>query len=123
MIRRPPRATRTDTLCPCTTLFRSHGEIHIGTLSCADLIRASMDATRAEGAMDSRVKPANDKSLCVWPASDGRPSPRTAVLVRSAEHTSELQSLMRNSSAVFCRTRKNTTHTYPDSLHMRSRIR
>src|SRR3546814_1165753 len=76
MIRRPPRSTRTDTLFPYTTLFRSSPRIKSGV-------------TRRE------------KSRFCFQAA---PSPRA---VRSEEHTSELQSLMRISYAVFCLKKKN----------------
>src|SRR3546814_19249182 len=70
--RRPPRSTRTDTLIPYTTLFRS----------CADPRRsAAVDRARADGA---------------------RAADRRGAACRSEEHTSELQSLMRISYAVFC---------------------
>src|SRR3546814_2645902 len=74
MIRRPPRSTRTDTLFPYTTLFRSR------------LMRPLLS------------KRAGPNLLC----SSGRSSPK-----RSEEHTSELQSLMRISYAVFCLNKKN----------------
>src|SRR3546814_7864358 len=96
MIRRPPRSTRTDTLFPYTTLFRSAGCAH------------------------NRFRAANAPGSC--PAGGGRPSrtPRgpspsgTDCVVfcsaRSEEHTSELQSLMRISYAVFClKKKKNIT--------------
>src|SRR3546814_19178374 len=73
MIRRPPRSTRTDTLFPYTTLFRSVGP---------------QDARRGDGVVDRHR---------------GRSLPRP---VRSEEHTSELQSLMRISYAVFCLKKK-----------------
>src|SRR3546814_8069005 len=76
MIRRPPRSTRTDTLFPYTTLFRSHADT-----GCVSL-REGL-AYRA-GATDSRDPPTG----------------------RSEEHTSELQSLMRISYAVFCLKKK-----------------
>src|SRR3546814_6853545 len=72
MIRRPPRSTRTDTLFPYTTLFRS-----------------------------CRSAPPPDHA-----AEDGPPS-RRCWPSRSEEHTSELQSLMRISYAVFCLKKKN----------------
>src|SRR3546814_9509289 len=75
MIRRPPRATRTDTLFPYTTLFRSLAAVALGAYG-------SHAATLAE------------------PAAQ-------AVFERSEEHTSELQSLMRISYAVFCLKKKN----------------
>src|SRR3546814_7859424 len=82
MIRRPPRSTRTDTLFPYTTLFRSHGR----TSKCC-VIAAY---TRAENHRLSRRK----QRQC----GVGRQ--------RSEEHTSELQSLMRRSYAVFCLKKK-----------------
>src|SRR3546814_5734634 len=72
MIRRPPRSTRTDTLFPYTTLFRSRD-------TRASAFRWSAPACGGESSMKAR--------------STGR---------RSEEHTSELQSLMRISYAVFC---------------------
>src|SRR3546814_6349022 len=80
MLRRPPRSTRTDTLFPYTTLFRSF---------------PSLDAARAY---------AEKKGLTatVTPAA-----PRVMKIQRSEEHTSELQSLMRISYAVFCLKKKN----------------
>src|SRR3546814_10794009 len=78
MIRRPPRSTRTDTLFPYTTLFRSPV-----VTACAMNIRFS--SARAMQPTRTRVAPA-------W--------------VRSEEHTSELQSLMRISYAVFCLKKK-----------------
>src|SRR3546814_17676172 len=79
MIRRPPRSTRTDTLFPYTTLFRS--------ASCN-----SVDLPAPEGPTTATVSP-------------GRISSEN----RSEEHTSELQSLMRISYAVFCLKKKNKT--------------
>src|SRR3546814_4096923 len=82
MIRRPPRSTRTDTLFPYTTLFRSAGEFAPG---------AEVQLFLAVGADGrSRRTPVGDR--------DGR----------SEEHTSELQSLMRISYAVFCLKKKKT---------------
>src|SRR3546814_9374396 len=90
MIRRPPRSTRTDTLFPYTTLFRSQG------LLGRPAIRRSKESRRA----------GRD-------AKEPRMSSSTADIVRrlgenrSEEHTSELQSLMRISYAVFCLKKKN----------------
>src|SRR3546814_4572131 len=86
MIRRPPRSTRTDTLFPYTTLFRSGP-------SRQD--RAAGDFQRGTGA---RLRGAGGQGL----AGGGRRG------ARSEEHTSELQSLMRISYAVLC-LKKNTT--------------
>src|SRR3546814_9670310 len=77
MIRRPPRSTRTDTLFPYTTLFRSGG------------------GPPASGAAERR---GNRRSA--------HPRPPPAAARRSEEHTSELQSLMRISYAVFCLKKK-----------------
>src|SRR3546814_6383757 len=87
MIRRPPRSTRTDTLFPYTTLFRSPGLF----LRAQPLRLGGMD-TRTGRQRRAR-------------ALDERPRPP-----RSEEHTSELQSLMRISYAVFC-LKKKTQYT------------
>src|SRR3546814_10366824 len=79
MIRRPPRSTRTDTLLPYTTLFRSPH-------TC------------------SRSSPAT------LPMPRGA-SPRNRAARRSEEHTSDLQSLMRRSYAVFCLKHKTSTRS------------
>src|SRR3546814_4125757 len=103
MIRRPPRSTRTDTLCPYTTLFRSKSalarlalsEISIPERSERVFLRELMDGgrrrVRAHGALNGRVR-----EIAV---DEGRGQ-------RSEEHTSELQSLMRISYAVFCLKKK-----------------
>src|SRR3546814_5585053 len=90
MIRRPPRSTRTDTLFPYTTLFRS--------------ARRRARSRRAFRPMDKR--PAGQK--CEYVRRPRRPAFRT----RSEEHTSELQSLMRISYAVFCLKKKKTIKTH-----------
>src|SRR3546814_6698213 len=79
MILRPPRSTRTDTLFPFTTLFRSRGPFRHRFRRAGGFRRSWLPARR----------------LC-------RPDD-----VRSEEHTSELQSLMRISYAVFCLKKKN----------------
>src|SRR3546814_4448001 len=84
MIRRPPISTRTDTLFPYTTLFRS--------LCLADL-RAGVGELEPDGGQQV-VDLGGDLG--------------EDVLQRSEEHTSELQSLMRISYAVFCLKQKNT---------------
>src|SRR3546814_3651441 len=78
MIRRPPRSTRTDTLFPYTTLFRSHGTQLFGGIVLREAFRDSIDEYG-----------------------------RNSLPNRSEEHTSELQSLMRISYAVFCLKKKN----------------
>src|SRR3546814_19307629 len=86
MIRRPPRSTRTDTLFPYTTLFRSHFGFDVADLDA----RAGMQT----GVMQRFIQ----------------------RLVRSEEHTSELQSLMRISYAVFCLKKKRITNEHYKSL-------
>src|SRR3546814_2788228 len=85
MIRRPPRSTRTDTLFPYTTLFRS--------------------------TIFSPKKPPAAPASC-----QGMLSRNMTGLKRSEEHTSELQSLMRISYAVFCLKKKKNTHIYHKTL-------
>src|SRR3546814_9259565 len=101
MIRRPPRSTRTDTLFPYTTLFRScHGPLpgpHQRDVG-PDRARADERARRPPGGTDRSAEP---RHLC-------RAESRTD---RSEEHTSELQSLMRTSYAVFCLKKKKYNKT------------
>src|SRR3546814_7540691 len=84
MIRRPPRSTRTDTLFPYTTLFRSDAEAQSAVLA------------------SKRIDPPPE---VVAERSQRAPAERAG---RSEEHTSELQSLMRSSYAVFCLKKKTT---------------
>src|SRR3546814_1771232 len=107
MIRRPPRSTRTDTLFPYTTLFRSRPDdrrAHRRGGGNAEQGGAPADV----GALDHAVGNSGHRSSFVgkwiWgrrinPPFARRRAPRCC---RSEEHTSELQSLMRNSYAVFC---------------------
>src|SRR3546814_8698081 len=100
MIRRPPRSTRTDTLFPYTTLFRSLGvdrddvKVRVGHLQAGD---DQADAGGGEG----RHLGLPDHLGHLHAAPGQR-----RVEVRSEEHTSELQSLMRISYAVFCLKKK-----------------
>src|SRR3546814_4941490 len=100
MIRRPPRSTRTDTLFPYTTLFRSPTLCALYTLSigCAFLANARLYGP-PELIVIRRI---GVDSRC----GIGRIR-RAVVRRRSEEHTSELQSLMRISYAVFCLKKKN----------------
>src|SRR3546814_5233871 len=93
MIRRPPRSTRTDTLFPYTTLFRSRDAAldHVG-----GLVLVGVDATQKFG---RDILPRQT-------ARTVRAERVAAVEFRSEEHTSELQSLMRISYAVFCLKKK-----------------
>src|SRR3546814_2695421 len=102
MIRRPPRSTRTDTLFPYTTLFRSQRGYGGGA-------RPVQGSRRDRPAY--RGRPGGGEGR-----AEARPSPPP----RSEEHTSELQSLMRISYAVFCLKKKNITitqHNRPTTYH------
>src|SRR3546814_9257197 len=88
MIRRPPRSTRTDTLFPYTTLFRSVYASSWSKFRCP--------ARRVTGRRREPVQARQCKAMV----------PKG----RSEEHTSELQSLMRISYAVFCLKKKNTKY-------------
>src|SRR3546814_9749313 len=98
MIRRPPRSKRTDTLFPYTTLFRS-------ILALSSAVRKSM--LSITGFRSSRSWP--QWGLWTDPVP-GRSVPNRQLSARSEEHTSELQSLMRISYAVFCLKKKNNKH-------------
>src|SRR3546814_5492848 len=97
MSRRPPRSTRTDTLFPYTTLFRAR--------PCA----------RARGIVAVRSRRAPGLQVAVTHGGRTLPIARVPNLAegdrisRSEEHTSELQSLMRISYAVFCLNKKHNT--------------
>src|SRR3546814_7515166 len=103
MIRRPPRATRTDTLFPYTTLFRS---------CIGQVLAQPFEHHRRRGRRGRRAvalqQVARQRGLPDEPALG-----HAHGFSRSEEHTSELQSLMRISYAVFCLKKKthHTTHT------------
>src|SRR3546814_11913068 len=100
MIRRPPRSTRTDTLFPYTTLFRSLG-IPVTLVSSRDRVLPGEDADAAkvlEDVLTRRGMNVLSRSRMESVTRDGDR--------RSEEHTSELQSLMRISYAVFCLKKK-----------------
>src|SRR3546814_5278504 len=112
MIRRPPRSTRTDTLFPYTTLFRSPCAARPAVPAAqGDVLRrlagtAQICAVAHPRLVPSRGAPADHPGV--------RRVARRRRCGRSEEHTSELQSLMRISYAVFCLKKKNkqTTHSY-----------
>src|SRR3546814_6720733 len=110
MIRRPPRSTRTDTLFPYTTLFRSpsivNAHLHLARIYNTDFM------LRLAGHDPAPLR--------------ARAFELSLRAARSEEHTSELQSLMRISYAVFCLKKKKTTsqqqtlqqsHEHHDTLH------
>src|SRR3546814_6493996 len=109
MIRRPPRSTRPDTPFPYTTLFRSQGLA--GDLA-ATLLLATDKPVLVAPAMNHRMwhHPATQANLAALEARGvRRVGPTEGAMARSEEHTSELQSLMRISYAVFCLKKKNKT--------------
>src|SRR3546814_2998509 len=100
MIRRPPRSIRTDTLFPYTTLFRSNAPevIKMATL----VFVAGLLTVAAVEDMIEEAHEAREDSKWSVIALVGGFSLFSLVSARSEENTSELQSLMRNSYAVFC---------------------
>src|SRR3546814_10558114 len=115
MVRRPPRSTRTDTLFPYTTLFRSESPA---------ASRGTRQTRPAFPGSESR-RPRRRKAPARGPERPVRNSPSASIElpIRSEEHTSELQSLMRISYAVFCLKKKKTKHKkqhtqlQPDTTH------
>src|SRR3546814_5277582 len=99
MIRRPPRATRTDTLFPYTTLFRSGAD----RAPCKRRDAAPRRRRLGQRAARDGARGAGGALR----AADGR----------SEEHTSELQSLMRISYAVFCLKKKNYIQKTTTNIH------
>src|SRR3546814_5773678 len=107
MIRRPPGSTRTDTLCPYTTLFRSLGDGG-GTFSAVPSRRSGSLVGGDAKALARIQGPAEELFVATQNLDSLRIFRRAETTrVRSEEHTSELQSLMRISSAVFCLKKKN----------------
>src|SRR3546814_985316 len=127
MIRRPPRSTRTDTLCPYTTLFRSRQRYRRfasarrqGAQHQYRCPHFANDVVGRDGGCDLASAQRHDAAKILRPAALDHG--RYAKLIeqmpeavdvgqRSEEHTSELQSLMRISYAVFCLKKKKTKHT------------
>src|SRR3546814_7438955 len=96
MIRRTPRCTRTDTLFPDTTLFRSLDPAGVAQAGGVTAIAAAETRQSTVSAKNANV---STKNVKIWMSAP--------ALRRSEEHTSELQSLMRISYAVFCLKKKN----------------
>src|SRR3546814_2566977 len=120
-IRRPPRSTRTDTLVPCTSLFRpgfapqcracgldySAYNVGDGPAAFLTLIIGAVITVLAL-VTDAAFRPSLWVHALLW-------VPLTAIaVIRSEEHTSELQSLMRISYAVFCLKKKSSEHHKPN---------
>src|SRR3546814_3290472 len=107
MIRRPPRSTRTDTLVPYTTLFRSKGQRGKGHMSIHKGVKLASSVSLIGLIALSATPSFAQNPLPGQPAEE---SIATEDVSRSEEHTSELQSLMRISYAVFCLKKKKTTN-------------
>src|SRR3546814_3837364 len=109
MIRRPPRSTRTDTLFPNTTLFRSGRRACCGARSCG-----TPSPRRGYTWLRTRAR---DRRR--WSCAASLAAKNDGIEIggqRSEEHTSELQSLMRISYAVFCLKKKRPTHKQADVI-------
>src|SRR3546814_3227568 len=116
MRRRPPRSTRTDTLFPYTTLFRSPNRRRTRSVAWNRSGRRTFAncsvRTRNASSTTPRGRSWSQRSTPQTPSSGTPPTSR------SEEHTSELQSLMRISYAVFClKQKKNKQDHYRYSHH------
>src|SRR3546814_2333005 len=120
MIHRPPRSTRTDTLFPYTTLFRSHPQSpsirrKIRNFFCLQQILFPAPARENRFIKSARFQAFlqnNPKIPTTFPAAERVwQGPYAYFAPRSEEHTSELQSLMRISYAVFCLKKKTQRNT------------
>src|SRR3546814_5554265 len=103
MIRRPPRSTRTDTLFPYTTLFRSTSFTSSGVMW-------NSRATQSAPTNPFRLRHFGSTMISVE-RGKSQTGPSRIMTSRSEEHTSELQSLMRISYAVFCLKKKKQKTT------------
>src|SRR3546814_2675228 len=115
MIRRPPRSTRTDTLFPYTTLFRSAEQGIEG-------VAFGLPREHQLAGQGARPAPAHDhqgRDRDREAAGGVLPQGRCLSQTRPEEHTSELQSLMRISYAVFCL--KKTTYSATHIIHITPR--
>src|SRR3546814_6003635 len=109
MIPLPPRSTRTDPLFPYTTLFRSRANQYWSHLVDRHLFRTHDTQPFA-------ATPREERWFLVYaPAAFAA---RMAMLIRSEEHTSELQSLMRISYAAFCLKKKIQIRTHITSVYV-----
>src|SRR3546814_2278551 len=118
MIRRPPRSTRTDTLFPYTTLFRSRQPEH-GVVLAEEAVGDPAAQQREEvhpddEDMEDVLRRALAHRLGQVGQQDAADQERHQDVARSEEHTSELQSLMRISYAVFCLKKKKYAITAVD---------
>src|SRR3546814_4856171 len=116
MIRLPPRSTRTDTLFPYTTLFRSQ---QLALFSPRTASQRGADRAGAP-APDDHLPRQLSGDECAGCLPHGELLRRLGMRGRSEEHTSELQSLMRLSYAVFCLKKKHTKATYKTAYSLQT---
>src|SRR3546814_861578 len=118
--RRPTRSTRTDTPFPYTTLFRSYLKLEQPSVAAPVQRFSTVESSLYDAILNRCVQPgancARDLAGAICRA------PRQAALelpaaLRSEEHTSELQSLMRSPYAVFCLQKKHHTQPHTDVLY------
>src|SRR3546814_7730441 len=107
MTRHTPNSTRTHTLFPYTTRFRSPLLDDVPTMSSYSPTAPTASDVRMPAARTPRDTPGAIATPAAAPKATAGPA---ASVTRSEEHTSELQSLMRNSYAGFCLKKKKETH-------------
>src|SRR3546814_3523820 len=110
MIRRPPRSTRTDTLFPSTTLFRSRKDQRLQYRMT--LLEIAQQALQGGSRIFNDEKLYNIVKGMIADANLGS----AREYLRSEEHTSELQSLMRISYAVFCLKKNKNDSSYDNQM-------
>src|SRR3546814_7503404 len=113
MIRRPPRSTRPDTLFPYTTLFRASAASENFGAACAAPASESSQGKSARSSQ-AKLRMTPRQRPCAALSARNAARKRIAASPRSEEHTSELQSLMRNSYAVFCLKQKKSGYQKPE---------
>src|SRR3546814_8594740 len=112
-MRRPPSSTLTDTLFPDTTLSRSVVAAFVLQPVRREVLeipeRMTVSLTEDVGLSSTAPAPVDEARAALAPALGAQPPAAAPQPTRSEEHTSELQSLMRTSYAVFCSTKQRTT--------------
>src|SRR3546814_5045101 len=134
MIRRPPVPTRPDTLFPSTRLFRSELLRQLAAIGAFAGTAQADRARRIDGQLGKRLRPASAWQVKIADVVhdvtistdqivvDGQPLDISMEYTRSEEHTSELQSLMRISYAVFCLKKKSQPQSHSNQNHIASSI-
>src|SRR3546814_1035243 len=115
MIRRPPRSTRTDTLFPYTTLFRSTLAVH--SMCPIRLLLLNIAPFGLPVVPEVYISTTVSSAVADTCGSAATSRPNQSAYGRSEEHTSELQSLMRSSYAVFCLKKNKQYNTKHQTKH------